>query len=268
MSAICGALLLAACSPTPVRTRRELAPEKIYSRGQGGGRVRQLREGGQAVRDGSRGARPAPRSRSRRRLERAYASSGRAARRRRLCRRSIVSSSCIPTSPAFDYALYLRGLVNFNDDLGFLGTPGRPGPVRARPAGDARDAYQSWKQLVEQFPQSPYADDARLRMNYIVNSLAAYEVHVAAYYFRRGAYVAAANRAKQAVQDFQQSPSTEEALFIMAQSYDRLGLTQLRDDARARPEAELSEHQALTSPAWAWQEVALVAALVGRPIRR
>ena len=62
-------------------------------------------------------------------------------------------------------------------------------------------------------------------MNYIVNSLAAYEVHVARYYFSRGAYVAAANRAQQAVQEFQQSPATEEALFIMVQSYDRLGLT-------------------------------------------
>jgi outer membrane protein assembly factor BamD len=69
-------------------------------------------------------------------------------------------------------------------------------------------------------------------MNYIVNSLAAYEVHVARYYFRRGAYVAAANRAQQAVQEFQQSPSSEEALFILAQSYDRLGLTDLRDDAQ------------------------------------
>jgi outer membrane protein assembly factor BamD len=68
-------------------------------------------------------------------------------------------------------------------------------------------------------------------MNYIVNSLAAYEVHVARYYFRRGAYVAAANRAQQAVQEFQQSPSAEEALYIMVQSYDRLGLVQLRDDA-------------------------------------
>ena len=67
-------------------------------------------------------------------------------------------------------------------------------------------------------------------MNYIVNSLAAYEVHVARYYLRRGAYVAAANRAQQAVQEFQRSPSTEEALVILAQSYDRLGLTELRDD--------------------------------------
>ena len=68
-------------------------------------------------------------------------------------------------------------------------------------------------------------------MNYIVNSLAAYEVHVARYYFRRGAYVAAANRAQQTVQEFQDSPATEEALFILAKSYDRLGLNELRDDA-------------------------------------
>ena len=95
----------------------------------------------------------------------------------------------------------------------------------------SRDSYETFKQLVEQFPQSTYADDARTRMNYIVNSLAAYEVHVARYYYRRGAYVAAANRAQQTVQEFQFSPSTEEALFIMVQSYERLGLNELRDDA-------------------------------------
>jgi outer membrane protein assembly factor BamD len=135
-----------------------------------------------------------------------------------------------PTSPALDYALYLQGLVNFNDNLGILGSLSRQN-LSERDQQAARDAFQSFKQLVEQLPQSRYAEDARLRMNYILNSLAAYEVHVARYYFRRGAYVAAANRAQQTVQDFQQSPSTEEALFIMAASYDRLGLTQLRDDA-------------------------------------
>ena len=95
----------------------------------------------------------------------------------------------------------------------------------------ARDSFQSFKQLLDQFPQSLYADDARLRMNYIVNTLASYEVHVARYYFRRGAYVAAANRAQIVVTDFQQSPSAQEALYIMVQSYDRLGMTDLRDDA-------------------------------------
>jgi outer membrane protein assembly factor BamD len=135
-----------------------------------------------------------------------------------------------PTSPALDYALYLQGLVNFNDNLGILGGMTNQ-DLSERDQQASRDAWQSFRQLVEQFPQSGYAEDARLRMNYIVNALAAYEVHVARYYFRRGAYLAAANRARQTLQEFQQSPSTEEALYIMMQSYDRLGLTQLRDDA-------------------------------------
>ncbi len=136
-----------------------------------------------------------------------------------------------PTSPALDYAMYLQGLVNFNENLGLFGNLASQ-DLSERDQQASRDSYQSFKQLIEQFPQSGYADDARLRMNYIVNSLAAYEVHVARYYYRRGAYVAAANRAQQAVQEFQQSPSSEEALFILVQSYDRLGLTQLRDDAQ------------------------------------
>ena len=135
-----------------------------------------------------------------------------------------------PTSPALDYALYLQGLVNFNDNLGFLGNLASQN-LSERDQQASRDSYQSFRTLTEQFPQSSYAEDARVRMNYIVNSLAAYEVHVARYYLRRGAYVAAANRAQQAVQEFQRSPSTEEALVILAQSYDRLGLTELRDDA-------------------------------------
>jgi outer membrane protein assembly factor BamD len=135
-----------------------------------------------------------------------------------------------PTSPALDYALYLQGLLNFNDNLGILGSFTTQ-DLSERDQQASRDAYQSFKQLVEQFPQSTYADDARTRMAYIVNSLAAYEVHVARYYFRRGAYVAAASRAQQTVQEFQQSPAVEEALFIMVQSYDRLGLAELRDDA-------------------------------------
>ncbi len=135
-----------------------------------------------------------------------------------------------PTSPALDYALYLQGLVNFNDNLGLLGSLASQ-DLSERDQQASRDSYQSFRQLTEQFPQSTYAEDARVRMNYIVNSLAAYEVHVARYYLRRGAYVAAANRAQQAVQQFQRSPSTEEALVILAQSYDRLGLVELRDDA-------------------------------------
>lgn len=135
-----------------------------------------------------------------------------------------------PTSPAVDYALYLQGLVNFNDDLGLLGNLSRQ-ELSERDQQASRDSYQSFKQLVDQFPQSRYAADAQVRMNYIVNSLANYEVHVARYYFRRGAYLASANRAQQTVQEFQTSPATEEALAILVRSYERLGLTELRDDA-------------------------------------
>jgi outer membrane protein assembly factor BamD len=135
-----------------------------------------------------------------------------------------------PTSPAFDYALYLKGLVNFNDNLGLFGNLAKQ-DLSERDQQASRDSFQSFKQLVERFPQSQYAPDAQLRMNYIVNALANYEVHVARYYFRRGAYVAAANRAQKTVVEFQQSPAAEEALYIMVQSYDRLGLVALRDDA-------------------------------------
>lgn len=135
-----------------------------------------------------------------------------------------------PSSPALDYALYLRGVINFTDNLGLFGsTFGQELSERDQRA--ARDAYQGFKQLVDQFPNSRYAPDARQRMAFIVNSLAAYEVHVASYYLRRGAYLAAANRAQQAISEFQQSPSTEEALSILVQSYDKLALPKLRDDA-------------------------------------
>jgi outer membrane protein assembly factor BamD len=135
-----------------------------------------------------------------------------------------------PSSPAMDYALYLKGVVNFNDNLGILSSISKQN-ISERDQQASRDAYQAFKQLVEQHPDSRYSPDARERMDYIVNSLAEYEVHVARYYYRRGAFVAAANRAQQAVRDYQQAPAAEEALYIMAMSYDRLGMAQLRDDA-------------------------------------
>ena len=135
-----------------------------------------------------------------------------------------------PTSPAFDYALYLQGVINFNDNLGIFGNLAKQ-DLSERDQQASRDSYQSFKQLAEQFPRSKYTPDALVRMRYIANSLAAYEVHVARYYFRRGAYLAAVNRAQQTLQDFQQAPAAEEALAIMVQSYGRLGLTQLHDDA-------------------------------------
>jgi outer membrane protein assembly factor BamD len=135
-----------------------------------------------------------------------------------------------PSSAGLDYAIYLKGMINFNDNLGFLSSISRQ-DLSERDQQAARDAFQSFQQLIDQFPDSKYAPDARQRMDYIVNALADYELHVARYYFRRGAYVAAANRAQLAVRDYQQSPAAEEALYIMAISYDKLGLVPLRDDA-------------------------------------
>ena len=135
-----------------------------------------------------------------------------------------------PSSPGMDYALYLKGLINFNDNMGFLSSFSRQN-LAERDQQASRDAFQAFGQLIEQYPDSKYAPDARARMDYIVNSLAEYEVFVARYYYRRAAYLAAANRAQLAVRDYQRAPATEEALYIMAASYDRLGLTTLKDDA-------------------------------------
>lgn len=150
-----------------------------------------------------------------------------------------------PSSPALDYAYYLQGLINFNDNLGLFGRLSRQ-DLSERDQRASRDAYQSFRQVVTLFPDSKYAPDGQLRMNYIINSLAQYEVHVARYYYRRGAYVAAANRAQQAVQEFQTSPAAEEALYIMALSYDKLAMPELRDDAQRVLTSNFPESRFLT----------------------
>jgi len=136
-----------------------------------------------------------------------------------------------PSSPAMDYALYMKGLVNFNEDLGLFGRLANQ-DIAERDQQASRDAMLAFKQLIDQFPDSKYAAEARVRVDYITNTLAVYEVHVARYYYNRGAYLAAANRAQQAVQEFQRAPAAEEALFIMTQSYEKLDLPALRDDAK------------------------------------
>jgi outer membrane protein assembly factor BamD len=136
-----------------------------------------------------------------------------------------------PASPAVDYALYLKGVVNFNDNLGIFGTLARQS-LSERDQKAAKESFESFKELATRFPDSRYTPDARVRMTYIVNSLAEYEVHVARYYYSRGAYVAAINRAQAAVSDYRDVPALEEALFILMRSYDALGMTQLRDDAK------------------------------------
>jgi outer membrane protein assembly factor BamD len=136
-----------------------------------------------------------------------------------------------PSSPAIDYALYLKGVVNFNDNLGIFGFITRQ-DLSERDQKAAKESFESFRELVTRFPDSRYAADARARIKYIVNSLAQYEVHVARYYYSRGAYVAAVNRAQAALADYRQVPAHEEALFILMRSYDALGMAQMRDDTR------------------------------------
>lgn len=136
-----------------------------------------------------------------------------------------------PASPAIDYALYLKAIVNFNDDLGLFSVITRQ-DLSERDQKAAKESFESFKELVTRFPNSRYTPDARQRMTYIANSLAQYEVHVARYYYSRAAYVAAINRAQIALTDYRDVPALEEALFIVVKSYDALGMTQLRDDAK------------------------------------
>lgn len=136
-----------------------------------------------------------------------------------------------PNHPNVDYVFYLRGLVNFNEDLGLLGAISNQDMTERDPKG-ARDAFDAFKELATRFPGSKYTPDAVARMKYLVNALASHEVHVARYYMKRGAYLAAANRAQHALKSYPQAPAIEEALFIMVKAYDGLGLTELRDDAQ------------------------------------
>ena len=135
-----------------------------------------------------------------------------------------------PNHPNVDYAYYLKGLANFNDDLGWLGyVSGQD--LSERDPKAARDAFDAFKDLVARFPNSKYASDSVARMNYLVNALASHEVHVARYYMRRGAYVAAANRAQFALKTYPQAPANEEGLVILVKAYDAMNMKDLRDDA-------------------------------------
>lgn len=135
-----------------------------------------------------------------------------------------------PNHPSADYMYYLRGLINFNDDLGIMGfVSGQD--LSERDPKAAADAFRAFKELVARFPESKYAPDAVQRMNYLVNALASHEVHVARYYMKRKAYVAAANRTQYALKTYPGAPANEEGLVIMVKAYDAMGMTALRDDA-------------------------------------
>ncbi|WP_372826575.1 outer membrane protein assembly factor BamD [Polaromonas sp.] len=150
-----------------------------------------------------------------------------------------------PASPAIDYALYLKGLVTFNENLGLFSFLYKQ-DLSERDQKAAKESFEAFKELVNRYPDSKYAADARLRMTYIVNSLAQYEVHVARYYYSRGAYISAINRAQTALTDYRDVPVLEDALFILYKSYDALGMAQLRDDTKRVMEKSYPQSEYLT----------------------
>lgn len=135
-----------------------------------------------------------------------------------------------PNHPNVDYMYYLKGLANFNEDLGFLGFVSNQDMTERDPKA-AREAFEGLKELVTRFPNSKYTPDSIQRMNYLVNALASLEVHVARYYLKRGAYVAATNRVQFSLKTYPQAPANEEGLLIMVKAYDALGMKDLRNDA-------------------------------------
>jgi outer membrane protein assembly factor BamD len=136
-----------------------------------------------------------------------------------------------PSSPRLDYIYYLKGLINFNSDLSMFSS-WVPRDLSEHDPLNVQESFDAFKELVVRFPNSIYAPDARLRMQYLANTLSRHEIGVSRYYMRRGAYLAALNRASAVLNDFPQTPQTIEALQLMVQAYDALGLQQLRDDSQ------------------------------------
>ncbi|MFK7955767.1 MAG: outer membrane protein assembly factor BamD [Lysobacterales bacterium] len=158
-----------------------------------------------------------------------------------------------PTHEHVDYAHYLKGLVNFSRNRGLLGRLLNV-DSSTRDLEFARASFTAFGELVQRYPNSEYAEDARERMLFLRNEMASYEISVAEYYYRRRAYVAAANRAKYVVENFQEAPQAGDALAIMSQSYEKLELTQLSEDAYRVLRINYPEHPHLTGnyakPSW------------------
>ena len=136
-----------------------------------------------------------------------------------------------PNHPNSDYALYLQALATLNERDGWLSSFTRQ-DLSERDAQAARDAFDLFKELAGRFPDSRYAAEARRRMHELVIAQANHELSTARFYFVRKAYVAAINRAKVVLTDFQQTPASDEAMQIIADSYHELGLTDLEADMR------------------------------------
>ncbi|WP_341678820.1 outer membrane protein assembly factor BamD [Niveibacterium sp. SC-1] len=136
-----------------------------------------------------------------------------------------------PNHPSVDYAYYMKGVIYFAELKGVAGVIASQDMTERDPQAQLT-SFESFKELVTRFPNSKYAEDARDRMAYLINSLASHEMHVARYYQSRGAYLAAANRAQAVIKNYPKSPAVEESLGILIYSYDQLGMKDLSGDAR------------------------------------
>jgi outer membrane protein assembly factor BamD len=150
-----------------------------------------------------------------------------------------------PDSDNIDYAYYMKGLASFSENSGFLNRF-LPVDQTKRDPGRARESFSDFAQLIALYPDSPYAADARSRMVYLRNNLAAYEIHVSNYYLERRAYIAALRRAQYVVENFQESPAVADGVAIMAECYLRLGLNDLADTSLALLRSNYPEHASLT----------------------
>ncbi|MFW5816418.1 MAG: outer membrane protein assembly factor BamD [Wenzhouxiangella sp.] len=136
-----------------------------------------------------------------------------------------------PTHPNVDYAWYLKGLVHYEESMGFLRRL-FPDQVVDRDQQSARQSFSDFRELIQRYPQSRYVADARQRMVFLRNVMADYEIEVGQYYFRRGAYVAALNRARYTIEHYPGAPANVEALKLMERSFERLELDELAQDTR------------------------------------
>jgi len=145
-----------------------------------------------------------------------------------------------PTHQRVDYAIYIKALAYFDRGQGWLERLFRK-DINKRPPRDGEIAFSLLSRLVERYPASPYAPDAQQRMVYLKNRLAAYENEVARFYIERGAYVAALNRAKIAIETYHGADSGAESLRIMITCYEGLGMSGLAEDTRRVLEKNFSE---------------------------
>ena len=136
-----------------------------------------------------------------------------------------------PNSENLDYVFYLKGMINFNDNAGFFSRVSRQDPAERDPQ-TLKDSFDSFRELVTRFPDSHYTADAKLRMQFLINTLSRSDIRIASYYLRRGAYVAAINRANNVLREFPETRQTRDALQIMILSYNALGMNNLRDDTQ------------------------------------